>query len=245
MGHEAVLVTRQVVKDLERAALDALVAHVDLGTQIDVVPDESPDFLLTVDGQVIGVEVVELVDNGMAAGMASYRTMAADLKTKLVAGSLNVTIRLRTREGFIPKLVGAKVRKANLNGLLSLAQAHVASGADTVTYDTQQLRSHGVEWLIKATFSTGRPDVHEFASSVGFGLSAQVQHHVDAKEKKLPEYRKKCSGEVWLLMIAGTRFASGIWSETVRGAVFQSGFDRIFYVDGYDNAVFEVGVEIP
>ena len=45
---------------------------------------------------------------------------------------------------------------------------------------------------------------------------------------------------IWLLMVAGVRFASGVWSDTVRSRTFTSDFDRLFYVDGYDGGGFQV-----
>ena len=235
--------TRDSKKRRERAALDFLIDQVDLGISVsEVVERESPDFLVRgADGSTFGVEVVELADGGLAAGMAGYRRLKAELEARMKAEDLNVLVSLRTRGGFLPRLNEGPVTRSHVDGLYQLVAAHVAADEGERAYERDELRPRGIDWIVRVgIYPSGEPAVMANAQTVGFGLPSHVQKHVDAKNAKVETYRENVDGPVWLLLLGGVRFASGVWSELIRDRRLESDFDRVFYVDAYDGAAFEV-----
>lgn len=230
-------------KKRERRALDFLLTRLDVGIEIEnVVERESPDFEVHGRyGTVIGVEVVEVVESSVAAGMAGFERLRAELQRAMDEAGLRLAVMLQTGGGFIPKLNEGGVAASHAAGLLVLLRQHEAEGRGPCTYLRRELRGHGVEWIMRAIVSPAEaPAVGRIARRSGIGLMPVVPQLVQEKEAKLDGYRAAIGGPVWLLLVAGTQFAAGVWSETLRHRALRSSFDRLFYVDAYDSAAFEV-----
>ena len=71
--------------------------------------------------------------------------------------------------------------------------------------------------------------------------SSFVQGCIDAKNSKASSYRTQLDvSELWLLLLAGVGFRSGVWSAEIEGQVFPSAFDRIYCFDAFEKRAFEV-----
>jgi hypothetical protein len=236
-------VTRDHAKRQEREALELFLARCDLGiAPTDIIDRERPDFELRFEnGQRCGLEVARLVDGPLAAGMAGGLRLKRELLSRLAEDGLGVLAVLRVRDGFISLLNRSGVPQSHADGLNRLVRDHVEQERGDASYPRSALQEYGVEWVHKVTLrARDEPAVGIVSGVMGLGLEARTLSIVDAKNALLPVYRQNVPGDQWLLLVAGTQFAGGVDSESMRERLIRTDFDRVFYVDGYDGAAFEL-----
>lgn len=235
--------TRPAKKKFEQQVLDVFLEK--MSRQLSphsIEQRESPDFLMRfTDGHCAGIELVELADNGHAAGAAALRRLCGDVEDELKRRGLRAWVLLQSGDGFLP-LLAPHVR-ANRDAIVELVAEQIAHDGRLRRYRSGELRKRGVQFLtlvgVKAADDlTVGPTTH----LMGFGTPDFVQAAIRRKEGKLSEYRQNIGEalDVWLLMYAGTRPASGVWCQNVRGKTFVSAFDRTYYLDAFDDACFQV-----
>ncbi|NOY94132.1 MAG: hypothetical protein GXP55_23350 [Deltaproteobacteria bacterium] len=234
--------TRQSAKAAERAALELLMAKVDIGVDVaHIVTREAPDFVLELsDGSCVGVEVVELADEAIANGMGSYGHLKRGVRERLEDRGIKVGICLSAHTERLAEMAGASW-KPEADGIVRLARGHVDAECRDHTYEGAALDGYGVHYLDSVSMSASdEPWVGTGAHGPGRRLVAQAHRHVVNKNAKLPKYRANVDGPIWLVLVGGGRLASGTWSVMIRDLTFRSDFDRTFYVDHSDSTAFEV-----
>lgn len=205
-----------------------------------IVQRERPDFEVQLaDGSTVGIEVTELADDALARGAAILKLLQKELVQELEVKGVTKGVHLGIPEGFALLLGSRDVRARNVKALVDLAvENQAAEGMLTIEYDA--LVARGVQFILEATFSD--------SGAVTTGHSAtgrrapSVQEGIDAKNEKAPEYRVALphARELWLLLLSGVDFRSGVWSAVVEGHEYVSAFDRTFCIDAYENKFIEL-----
>jgi hypothetical protein len=227
-------------KEAEAAAVRELVHLCNLPVVGEPVAGESPDFRLELSsGARVGLEVTELADPRIAEGAAANQRLEAALTDRLRREDLHVAIHLGVPEGFAPLLAPGDVLRQHVDALVSLVRVHLQERRGDKKYTLDELRPFGVSYLADVTVREG-----SFVT-IGHRASGRrspfVQGCIDAKSSKAATYRARLDvSELWLLLLAGVGFRSGVWSAEIEGQVFASAFDRIFCLDAFEKRAFEV-----
>lgn len=236
-------------KDRELDAVRALFAstnvphsllHLDVG---EPVRPGWPDALASTRvGRQIAVEVVTSTDEALAAGMSALQRLEREVEDRLAQGGMAAHVQMRTREGFLRHLSPREIREATADKVVNLVHAHQARPASTATYDRSGLRSHGIEWLSSVRIHNDTDLlVTASAPSARFTFVPLIQMMIDKKNHLEPKYRSAVGGrDLWLLIVAGESFESGIHGHSVRSHRYTSAFDRTFLLDHCTGAVTEL-----
>lgn len=244
-------------KRRERFLLDRFLEHQGI-THTGIVPGESPDFLIDIEGRTVGIEVTELFirSNKSEANrqptknlllqeiesitdriVSRAREIYFDAENPLVLSTIVFpdTITLHKKKGDqIAKLIAHQIQS------MSLQNSQIGNWRSSEDENEGNLLSESVV-LIHAC---GVPEQRFARWSVArAGLVAtlackHLQEAIDKKAKKISAY-KKYAEEIWLLIVADRTRPSGKFSVTPDFPLdsISSPFTRTFY---YGYAVEEV-----
>jgi hypothetical protein len=221
--------------------------------QIPAVPlgRERPDVELKFeDGGRVGLEVTNLTDP--AVEESSQAMARLEKETERVLGQARVFV-----------IVGWKIA-ARLDPDRDIVRA-VATALAQLVREMQDRGFESVGGTVLRRYTILKPllqnvvlfddDDGPIVSATGEthwadGSVSVVQARLDAKEKKLSEYRKAGPIPQWLLMVTATRPADTVLPQLLpHGHVYRSSFDRAFVLDASLREVVELalapGVPIP
>ena len=204
---------------------------------------ERPDFdVKLADGSHVGIEITELADDVVARGAAALKALQRELVRELNARGIEKGVHLAASDGFAALLTSRDVRAKNVAALADLVAEHAqAPGMLTIGYDA--LVARGIQFVLEATVNDGGA-VTTGQRSAG-RRAPSVQQQIDAKNAKAGEYRLAVphARELWLLLLTGVDFRSGVWSAVIEDHTYVSTFDRILCIDAYENKLIEVRTE--
>ncbi|TFY98842.1 hypothetical protein [Ramlibacter humi] len=240
-------------KELERHFLNRFLSHLVPPLDGEVEPGEEPDFVIASGGRRIGIEMTELHRKHAGSG----RPMQADqaMRKRVIDRAKE----LYDAEGHPPVHVSVFFNEHHpiqKEAVEPLAKAIVgtiqrnmpASGeASRETYDWVN-RAYFPEHFIEISVHNFPVMTQSFFSGPGGTWLVDVtpddiQRVLDAKEGKYTAYRRRCE-EAWLVINCDGEFMS-TWfdfdNEALAGP-FRSGFERVFIVRHFANAMNELVV---
>ena len=230
--------SRLAKKEHERAAVSELLKWLGI-VDAEVSDRESPDFeVFAAEKGRFAIEVVELADPSIAAGQAALKALEKDLADALRSRGLTRGVHLSVGEGgilFAPR----EVRARHVKAITELVNER-SSRRGAIDIGNRALASAGAEFVLKVMVND--------SGFVTIGSSATgrrqpfVQGCIDAKNAKVSEYRASLGAgqPLWLLLLTGIAFRSGIWSVVVEDHEYISDFDRTFCIDAFENKFIEV-----
>jgi hypothetical protein len=203
---------------------------------------ESPDFIIEVAGQRVGVEVVGLTDErkertAEALAMVARRVEAdldtADLRI-LVDVTLNVEFGLAlhgdSSTGVRPAIdvEGADRLSRTLADCVRTMAARRDEGWDEV-----RLAEFGLDDLYGITLWPDDKNHVSFSRThFGLGDADVVQAAIAKKERKLDSYRARAGGSVWLLVVTGSLMSQNVVLRLLAEEhSFTSSFDKVFMLE--------------
>jgi hypothetical protein len=243
--------TKELQKHRERFLLDSFLQTLNL--PIDVTKErEAPDFLLSYQGQVVGIEVTELfVPPSGSTTLQAHESLTNRIVQRAKAEyqqrgcpPIHVSI------GFVPR---SDLRNANRDRLskaivdfLAIRPLDQGERLDWRPDDPVQLPDE-----IAFVHALGVPD-NEFAHWVipraGWVhplTDALLQASIDRKAPRIETYRS-ATAESWLLIVADRTNPSQLFDNggQLDGCTLRSPFDRTYYFGYPEKAVLRLGIDI-
>ena len=222
--------------------------------------EEAPDFLATVGGQTVGIELVQFVfpHRGGISPQAidNYRgQFARQLRERHAARALPpVTVGLHLAHHEI--LMAAAKREALIEGLLDFVGTRIPVEGPHVSYDCDDLPLELYEQGVSSiSILRQRALTKPFWSVSQSGFLPEstgnlVQAVVSRKNENCKSYRAKAS-HLWLLIISGSKGLHSIldFDGNVLTTEYKSSFDRIFLFRTFGGTVNELklhgGLPVP
>ena len=238
--------TRPEQKEFEGAVLSRLQKGMDLHLEVVETGREAPDFVVSLEGRRIGVEVAEAVDQSVASADPELSRLSNEVHQELNRRGFNIVVAGIADYASLPRLRTGKERRRNRDSIIELVKDVVEDLTEARRYGQPELEERyriDCLWSLKL-LPTDSPSYASFSSApLGSDLMPQVQKTLTEKGGKLAEYRRNAAvSEVWLVLAAGRGNARALESSIVRQTTYDSDFDRVFWVDEFDGAVFEVQV---
>jgi len=207
---------------------------------------EKPDFIVEINGEVIGVEVTgiyrDLVDGNSAKTQSDLPTITEE------------AVRIYNDNGGIPLVFGfsfngkvaVKNRKKTARKiglfLCEYTKKHFPKGIDTIQQINVNQKNDKSFSLVSSIFVQPTDN----ASAVGFtvsgfnSISAQdsiLEKAVRIKEARLQKYKERCS-KIWLLIILPSmQLAADFKLQNKRSVTIAHKFDAAYVLDDYRNQV--------
>ena len=206
-----------------------------------IAHEDAPDLRITTStGRVIGVEVTEVADNGVAHADAATQRFDQALTDCLKANSTNASILVGNGEGFAELLAKRSECARHVEALARLAATHIRERRPMRTYQHRELLQAGAPYILRATIFAAEEPAAGSVLHAGGRHASFVQTCIDKKNALAPRYRTETPEGLWLLLLAGIAFRSGVSAGVIRDHEYVSAFDRILCVDAYEGLVFEV-----
>ena len=234
-------------KDREWYYLRRAMSVCDLFPSVEPTASESPDFLFELNGSILGIEMVDLIQP--FCGSPNFQRAAETLREKTMEDAKAV---FETRHGFPMWVAGfwddrfilTQRKTATLAERIAAAVAkHLPEetyGGFTLQWD--ELRHFQLEdALLQLHGSRLKPTTKSLwccteAGPLGVPVDA-VQRLVDDKANKLNVYMKKCH-EVWLLLVAdSTHISSCVDFEDAPQITINSAFAKTLLYSEDSNAI--------
>lgn len=233
-------------KELERFIYELCTAAVPGFPQGPTEDHESPDCLFTCGGHTVGVEIQEFIQGASSGGAAARKgesTRAAimkaaqqDFESRCPGVYLQVTSHWHHSTLWEGRSVRGLARKVTtlVEHLLPPApNPGEASTQRVVDYD--ELDAAGLaDRLSHLTILRHRRLTSGLWAAIEVGFSSRdldaLQTQVNAKEAKVPRYRKDCD-ELWLVLFTGVLPSAGFDFEALPGLRVVSGFDHVVFLD--------------
>jgi len=188
---------------------------------------ERPDFRgWLASGRQYGLEVTTVTDKVLAESTSRLQAFRDELENAAREAAVSAVFSLDFEEYHAARLVDREHRRQLVAGLLTLARAANARPTQrhrTVTLDgLDGVRIYPEEKGVAVVIGRG---------AWGRGWN-EIQACIGAKNAKIEEYRKRIPDDalLWLLLVAGNTFASGVAAPSPN-LPFESSFDRIFFLD--------------
>lgn len=230
-------------KQRERRSLDAVLERIGLDLT-DVDETEEPDFLLTIDGAVVGAEITELFlpspPNAalpMQATENEERLMVEMARQEAIQrGVPPQQLQVRLRRQCLTKPSRDRVATALCDYVASnfAAPGQVKSGEKPLPREIIHITMYGL-----------RESDHQWNGSCSGWVNSEFaegfQEAIAKKDPLLAKYRQRC-GKCWLIIVARGNGGSSFieWSDQLALREFEAEFERVFFVQGINNKVFEL-----
>ena len=230
--------TAQQKKQIERAMLHGLLTRLNIPANFLLGQFESPDLVVVLEGQTIGVEVTEIQKSREERAKRAPKDDI--LKRCRIAYELKGGPPVSVSLSFLDEADLRSSNRAEISQrIVELLmwpdhdikfEVHILNGERLPA----ELRQH-----IQEIRFWGESDVETWqcieAASVDQLTTQVLQERVDAKNLLLPAYRKKGYGAYWLLICAdpinpACRFEA---ARDFDPAQVRSPFDRTFFYDGW------------
>jgi hypothetical protein len=239
---------------MERAYLQRFREHFADFPEGEVVPFERPDFLIKTQLRWIGIEVIEyhIQDSDEGRGsptraregtedkvlrMASEQHQSKGLPPVAVQVHWNTHQVFRNRRiqelaadlaDLVQKHLPQPGHEAAIRHRRHFAWRSLPQEVTSLSIDRRMNFSKNLWTSVRGAFvpTLTPPD---------------LQQIIQTKEAKVPSYRQQCP-EVWLLIVARGFEPStfGDLGPKVEGYLFESGFDRVFFLHYFDGSVSEL-----
>jgi hypothetical protein len=249
--------TRTALATEERDQLDAMLLLLGLGIEGEPVKGESPDFLFTLkDGRTIGLEVVRALDEYIASGRGARSRIKREVLARLKTAGIDAWVNVRLREqtaGFLNRDASALGRE--IDAIVALARKTVSSAPESRWYyfewidhefeaamghrrhgqdAAEDLTGTGIEYADTVMIYPGKEPTVTW-STFGDGQRAYiVQKAIDDKSAKLPTYRSRGAGEIWLLVVGSSGTGGALFVSDVEDVVFVSPFDKTLFLEQFE-----------
>jgi hypothetical protein len=207
---------------------------------------EAPDFRgQLMSSRQFGLEVATVTDEKLAKDDKFVRNVfVAELKRAAAAASVTGAFFAAFAEYDATRLRIAGHRKRVITGLLDLAQDPARPKG---VIRRPELLSRGLDALMAASLEPSDQGITVITGRNARGRGTVfVQDCIAAKDAKVPLYRSRIppGAELWLLLVSGASFASGV-SVPPADPPFETAFDRVFFLDCTDRWRFNSVLEGP
>ena len=234
-------------KQRERQSLNTVLDRFAISPK-HVNETEKPDFLLTIDGTIVGAEVTELylpspdVHLPIQATENEARVMVAMACKKAEQGKIppqHVSVRISRH--FLKKQNRDRVSEALFDYVSSnfAAPGEVKSGK----------RYHVPKEIVHITMYGLRSSDHQWNSLYSGWIYSNFtdgfRKAIAKKEPLLPKYLQRCD-KCWLITVAKSTGSSSFieWSDELACHDFSAQFERVFFVEGINNTAYELQLAI-
>lgn len=249
-GGERMKNSRERQKQRERFLLDSFLQTLNL--PIDITDErEAPDFLVSYDGQVVGIEVTELfVPPREGTTLQAHESLTSRIVQRARADyqrqggpPMHVSI------GFTPRCDLGGTNRDNLSkALVDFLAAHPLAQWERLHWqpdDSWQLPDE-----IAFVHALGVPDqefAHWAVPRAGWVhplTAALLQASIDKKASRIETYRS-ATAESWLLIVADRTNPSQLFDagEQLNGCALRSPFDRTYYYGYPESTVLRLGID--
>jgi hypothetical protein len=240
--------TRDTAKHREREQLDVMIALLPVADVVDVIPGESPDFILVFrDGRRVGVEIVRALDAVEASGAGTRARLRAKIRNALKDRGVPAIVSL----SFPTSLAGAMntrpdLVESNAANIVKLAcEAIPATPGEWVHFGTDfsddpgSLESRGIEWISCVSIVRADEPIVMINGEGNMKDHNLVQSTIDEKAKLLPTYRTDVDDH-WLLVVGSERTGGSLFVDQVEGRTFMSPFARTIFLELFENKCVEL-----
>ncbi len=237
--------TTKTQKQKERHHLDMVLSCT--GIHAEVEESERPDFILTLDGRKVGLEVRVLSHNAMKTSQANCeRHVKPQLQAflKNLARPLGVSVSLRENltlfvqdtkaiNGFVKKLCSYITDSLTKHGTVTISTSNRALLSKLGFTELAALAISELETGEQPYVSIA-PVIMHLGSD-----TTMIRAALEEKELNLAEYQRETgTPQQWLLLVTHEDLSQPISAETVPTAVlFKTGFERIYVLDVMANVV--------
>jgi hypothetical protein len=247
-------VTEAAKKVMERAYLQRFREHFADFPEGEVVPFERPDFLIKTQLRWIGIEVIEyhIQDSDEGRGSPTRAREGTEDKVLRMASEqhqskglppLAVRVHWNTHQVFRSRRIQELAAD-----LADLVQKHLPQPGHEAAI--RHRRHSAWRSLPQEVTSLSIDRRMNFSKNLWTSVRGafvptltppDLQQIIQTKEAKVPSYRQQCP-EVWLLIVARGFEPStfGDLGPKVEGYLFESGFDRVFFLHYFDGSVSEL-----
>jgi hypothetical protein len=232
----------------ERRYLEELMHEYQAVPAAEVEESESPDFLIRIDGRIVGIEVTEYVRRGTGErqaprGGSSLRKIEDDGKRFAERAKDHFEEWYRTRLYVTFPWVGVRLPKRSAEvASLAAELAELVRGYESqFGFENCQVPSSAIAGSALADY-IGAPWImrlNEGYSSWSTGMAGkttllreEVQAEINRKTPKMNAYLQQCDA-VWLLIVASGHHPSS-WatlSDDVTRHAYQFPFERVIFFD--------------
>tara|TARA_R110002073_G_scaffold299268_1_gene466190 strand:+ start:7728 stop:8426 length:699 start_codon:yes stop_codon:yes gene_type:complete len=225
-----------------------VLAHLALKVpESDIESGEEPDFILTLNGQAIGIEVTDLFIE--SSSVSPLPEQALENEERFV---VNGALELARKNRIPPQLLQCRLSrhflgKQNRQRLVRLLYEWVAAN---YAQPMEVVAGHerGLPREIYSVMLCGlKSEDHKWNGSCsGFvcdEFSQGFETAINKKTKLLPKYLHKCD-TCWLVTAAWQNGGSSFieWSDDTAAIDFETGFERVFFVEHRNQRVNELSV---
>ncbi len=231
-------------KQRERQSLDAVLKHF-ATVPTDIEETEEPDFLLTIDGTIVGAEVTELylpsppdAELPMQATENEERLMVEMARRQAIQSNVppqQLQVRLSPHV----------LKKQNRERVSAILCDYVASNFAAPGEVKSGTRHLLPTEIVHITMYGLRTSDHQWngpcSGWVNSDFADGFQAVIAKKEPLLPKYLRHCE-KCWLITIATSDGGSSFieWSDQLASREFSAEFDRVFFVQGLANNAYEL-----
>jgi hypothetical protein len=216
-----------------------------------IIGDESPDFLIKLNNQVLGIEIVDYI-RGQTSGESNNRRN--EMVWKNIADKARVefeskySIPLVVQFFWYPHRHPRQTDVKQLAGYVSsLVANHIPSEYFAIVQiSNNELGNTLLERFLRS-MTICKVKKQSLWSFVGGGFIEvqvdEIQWLLSSKNDKVNGYLKKCDS-VWLLIVANGRYISSNVDlpKNVLGHNYQSQFERVVFYDRFSRKVFPLTV---
>jgi hypothetical protein len=236
--------TKSAQKEKERRQVSLFLSCA--GLHAEVLETERPDFVLSIEGEKIGLEVRELTDRFLMASHANTeRHVEEQLREAVLKMKRPVVLIIALREN-LAAFREREVANSFVERVRWYIQGADEHGEDVEIRITDRARLSGMGLTEVAAFAITTLEVGEqplvsisqIIMSFGGDTSLIKVAHSD-KEPKLAEYRRNTGAlRQWLLLVTGENLGQPLIFDSIpEDFKFTSGFERIYVLDTRMRAV--------
>ncbi len=208
---------------------------------------DAPDFLLTLDGRRLAIEIVEVIDPDVRQGYMALRRLKDAVTQGLVRERLHASVIISVDEGRArahherPALV-----RENTGVILTLVRKLSLLGKGSIRLDGRALKDHGIQSIRQLSLCYSRRPLAAWALHGAGLLARDLQRAIARKDGKVASYRMSTPAEEhWLLVVGGHTTGASLDAHEAREPGFRSDFDRVFFLDCYESQVVELSLVRP
>lgn len=237
-------------KDCERKSLSSLLDHLKLNVpECDIESGEEPDFVLRLDCIRVGVEITDLFNE--SSSVSPLPEQALENEERFV---VNGALELARRNGIPPQLLQCRLSrhflgKKNRQRLVKLLYDWVATNYAQPTQVVSGCDRRLPPEIYSIMLCGLKRDDHNWNGACsGFvhdEFSLGFKSAIEKKNKLLPHYLGKCD-KCWLATVAWQNAGSSFieWSNDTAAIEFETGFERVFFVENVNHRVSELRVVV-
>ncbi|MGA2915735.1 MAG: hypothetical protein ABSE89_06885 [Sedimentisphaerales bacterium] len=199
---------------------------------------DSPDFLVSLNGEIIGIEFTEIYKEGKINGKILREDEA-------IKGGIVEWARKKAIEDNMPPLHVAIIYSGSIDkkqetpvkeSLFQIVKNNCPKTGESITFDFED-NIPDIFWsIIISNFKGAKSHIWHYteASFVETNFSKQLQLIIDSKAEKISKYLMKCN-KCWLVIVAlgynGSSFFE--FSEEMENCDYKSPFEKVFFIKAF------------